>query len=123
MLYTIEDILEEMVIENKRNFSPHYICNRSGIKDIKLVTECLFDLVGKKLSVFYEVECPEGDSDFEIKSLSDLPQEIKICHICGVEYKPNIERIWVGFNFLPEYIFHVKKKKSLINTKQLQLLM
>ena len=114
MVYTIEDTLEEMALEHKRNFAPQYVSQRSGCNDLTIVTRCLLDLVGKKLSVYYEIECPYGDSDFAINSLANLPLETRSCHICGQEYTPNLDRVWIGFNFLPEYISHVKKKRSCI---------
>ncbi|MCM3705303.1 hypothetical protein M3205_06120 [Cytobacillus firmus] len=113
MLFIIDEILEEMALENKSHFSPRYICNRSGIHDLKAVTEYLIQLVGQKLRVTFEVECPEGDSDFAVESPHELSNEKRICHICGVEYIPNPERIWVAFDFLPEYKQYVKKKRNL----------
>jgi hypothetical protein len=112
VLYIIDDILEQMVIENKKFFSPNYICNRANISDLKEVTEYLLRQVGNKLNVFYEVECPEGDSDFAVKSPLELPTETKTCHICGTEYVPRPDKIWVVFDFIPEYRDYVKKKRK-----------
>jgi hypothetical protein len=112
MLFILDDILEEMAYENKSHFSPHYISNRAGIKDLRSVSEYLLKLVGAKLNVCYEVECPEGDSDFSVESPFHLPEEQKRCHICGTKYVPSIDRVWISFDFLPEYREYVKKKRN-----------
>lgn len=75
--YILEDALEQMAEQGKRHFSPHYVCAWSGIADIKIVSEYLLSEVGRKLVVYYEVECPEGHSDFIIKSYSEFNQEKK----------------------------------------------
>ncbi|SMQ60990.1 hypothetical protein SAMN05444673_0450 [Bacillus sp. OV166] len=112
MLFILDDILEEMAYENKSHFSPHYICNRACINDLKSVSEYLLKLVGAKLNVYYEVECPEGDSDFSVESPLVLPTEPRNCHICNTEYTPDIDRVWIAFDFLPEYRDYVKKKRN-----------
>jgi hypothetical protein len=123
VLYIIDDILEEMAYENKTHFSPHYVCNRTGINDLKAVTEYLFQLVGNKLTVYFEVECPEGDSDFSVKSPQEIVNEFRECHICGIDYMPNSERIWVAFDFLPAYKEFVKKKRNSNQKKRRHLMM
>jgi hypothetical protein len=112
VIYIIDDILEEMALENKSHFSPHYVCNRSKINDLKAVTEYLLQLVGNKLNVYFEVECPEGDSDFAVESPLDLSKEVRKCHICGNEYTPDLEKIWISFDFKPQYKEYVKKKRK-----------
>lgn len=123
MLYIIDEVLEEMALENISHFSPHYICNRANIPDLKAVTEYLLQFVGIKLYVFYEVECPEGDSDFAITSPQDLPQEQRRCHICQTVYLPDIDRVWIAFDFIPHFKEHVKKKRIFKQKKQRQHLM
>lgn len=110
VIYIIDDILEEMAIEERVHFSPHYVCTRAGIDDLKSVTEYLLKLVGQKLIVNFEVECPEGDSDFAVKTPQELRNEERACHICGKEYVPNPDRVWIIFDFIPEYKEYVKKK-------------
>ncbi|MCY9027164.1 hypothetical protein MOF32_30295 [Priestia megaterium] len=116
MLFIIDDILEEMAIEGKRYFSPHYIISiakQSGqILTLKETTNHLLSLVGsnKKLQVFYEVECPNGDNDFPISSPLELSNEERTCHLCHVEYIPSPDRVWVYFDFTPAYKNYLKKK-------------
>jgi len=108
--FLIDDVLEEMAVEGKKHFSPHYVCTRTGIADLKFVTEHLLTLLGKKLRVYFEVECPDGDSDYAVDSPSDIVKEERKCHICDVTYIPNPEKVWIAFDFLPPYVEHVKKK-------------
>lgn len=118
--FEIEDILEEtlkdMAIHDKKFFSPHYVCAYSGIADLKLVSEYLLNeaakIKRKKIYVYYEVECPEGDSDFSVANPIELPTSECICHQCGVSYTPDPQKVWVGFNFTPKYIEYVKKKEK-----------
>jgi len=110
VLYIIDDILEEMAVENKKHFSPHYVCSRAGTSDLKSVTKYLLDLVGKKLNVYFEVECPEGDSDYAVNSPEEIENDFRFCSICQTEYIPSPDKIWIGFDFIPEYIDYVKKK-------------
>ncbi|PFW81359.1 hypothetical protein COL27_20685 [Bacillus sp. AFS075960] len=112
MLFDIDDALEEMALEGRSHFSPHYVCNRANISDLKMVTEYLYKQVGYKLRVYYEIECPEGDSDFAVDSLSDLMIEERSCQICGTRYTPDLDRVWIAFDFMSNYIEHIKKKKK-----------
>jgi len=112
--YRLEDTLRWMAEQGKRHFSPHYVCAQSGGTDIKVVSEYLLSEVGRKLVVYYEVECPEGDSDFTIKSDLELKQEKRSCQICGIEYIPSLNRIWIAFDFLPQYIDYVKSRRVIL---------
>jgi hypothetical protein len=114
----INDALKEMAYEERKYFSPHYVSTRTGIADLKYVTEHLLSLAasGKILFVNYEIECPEGDSDFSVNKLEDLVFEPRICHVCGVEYIPDLDRIWVTFDFYPDYVDFIKKKEKRILT-------
>lgn len=108
--FLIDDVLEEMALEGKKHFSPHYVCARTGIADLKFVTEHMLSQVGKKLRVYFEIECPEGDSDYAVDSPLDIVEEERQCHVCGIRYIPNTDKVWVAFDFLPPYVEHVKKK-------------
>lgn len=108
--FLIDDVLEEMALEGRKHFSPHYVCTRTGIADLKFVTEHMLTQVGKKLRVYFEVECPEGDSDYAVDSPMDVVKEERQCSICGIRYEPNPEKVWVAFDFLPLFLEHVKKK-------------
>ncbi|GGF87049.1 hypothetical protein [Paenibacillus aceti] len=109
--FRLDDILEEMAFNDKKHFSPHYICALSGIADLKIVTQYLLSQVNRKLKVYYEVECPEGDSDFLVDSPVEIISELRRCSVCGIEYRPDPDRVWVSFDFLPQYKDYVKKKK------------
>jgi len=110
--YAIDDALEIMAIEGRTHFSPLYVCQRSGVSDIKIATEHLFSLVGYRLKVYFEVECPEGDSDFAVTNPSSITKETRTCSICGTTYIPSADRIWIAFDFLPEYVAASVKKKQ-----------
>lgn len=110
--YAIDDALDIMAQEGRTHFSPLYVCQRSGVSDIKTATEYMFSLIGYKLKVYFEVECPEGDSDFAVTDPSLIGKEIRICSICGTSYTPSADRIWIAFDFLPEYVASIKKKQE-----------
>ncbi|HHY1425945.1 TPA: hypothetical protein ACV1G0_000792 [Bacillus cereus] len=112
MLFVVDDTLEEMAFEERQHFSPLYVCNRANISDLKMVTEHMAKQIGYKLKMYYEIECPEGDSDFAVDSLSDLDIEERVCEFCGTAYIPDLDRVWVVFDFLPEYIEYIKKKEK-----------
>lgn len=112
MLYELDDVLLEMASEDRKHFSPHYVCKRSGINDFKAVSQYLVDLVNKKLKITFEVECPEGDGDFNVPNLNELDGEIKTCHLCQREYIPDPERIWIYFDFKEDFIEYAKKKST-----------
>lgn len=109
--FAIDDTLEEMAIEGVTHFSPNYVCQRSGINDTKSMTEYLLQQVDTKLKVYFEVECPDGDSDFVVSSPSDIIIEPRTCSVCFEEYTPNPEDIWIAFDFTENYLDHVKKKE------------
>lgn len=112
-MFILDDILEEMAREKKVHFSPHYLCTRSGIHDLKGVTEYLLKLVNQKLIVNFEVECPDGDSDYALNTLGEMDSVPKECHICGRSYTPDPERVWIIFDFTDEYKSYVKKKNQI----------
>jgi len=109
-LFSIDDILEEMALEGKTHFAPHYINTRGGFNDLEGVTKYLLKEVGTKLEINFEIECPEGDSDFAIDTLDEIPSEERECSICGILYTPSSDNVWVSFDFTSEYRNHIKKK-------------
>lgn len=111
--YYIIKLLEIMAVEGKRNFSPLYICEQLNIKDEKEVAILLFSLTDI-VKPNYEVECPEGDTDFAVDNLDSITSEPRICHLCGAEYVPDPKRIWVSFNFVDSFKDEVKKKKHFL---------
>lgn len=111
--FEIDDVLEEMALEGRRHFAPHYVCQRLGISEIKGVTNYLLSLVGSKLIPSFEVECPNGDIDFAVNDPRLISKETRICHICREEYEPDPKRTWLAFDFTERYLLHVKKKKAI----------
>jgi len=106
----IDNLLESMACQEKIHFAPSYVCNKLGINDSEKVANYLLSLVPKKLVPLFEVECPEGDSDFRVENPNSLPlEEPRVCHHCGIEYVPDPNRIWLAFNFADHYIKSVKK--------------
>lgn len=122
MLFIIDEILENMVREDKRYFSPHYIISAAATQGVDLslkqVTEYLLSLVPTKIKVHYDVECPNGDSDFAIDSPHQIKDEFRTCHICHTEYIPSLDRVWVYFDFTPEYRDYIKKKRVIPKVKR-----
>lgn len=110
--FDIDDLLEQLVLEGRQHFSPHYISQRLVSNDIDGVADYLLSLVNVKLIPYYEVECPEGHSDYIIPDPTKLEQEPRICRFCGTEYIPDPDRIWLAFDFTNSFIDHVKKKKQ-----------
>lgn len=114
--FQLEAFLEQMAFEEKRHFSPHYFCAVTGIADLKFATEyLLFEAkkpFNRKLNVFYEVECPEGDSDFTIDSPDHVPNDLRVCQYCGTAYFPDPRKIWIAFDFTKDYTDFVKKKSA-----------
>lgn len=112
----LNHVLEAMAIQGKRHFSPHFVCAASGVADIKSVTEFLIQESQKerarKLNMYFEVECPEGDSDFAVKSPTEIRYGLTRCHICGTDYVPDPNRVWIAFDFTEEYKEFVKKKTA-----------
>lgn len=110
-LYQIVKILETLALENKRYFTPLYIANRFSIDDIEELTKILLSPLCKGIVVpNFEIECPEGDTDFIVHDPLSIPDESRVCHLCGVEYVPNPKRIWISFNFSDEFVNDLKKK-------------
>lgn len=110
--YEIDDLLEQMAMENKTHFAPHFICQKLGNIEINEIADCLLSFVPKILFPLWEVECPLGDSDFVVSNPKLLPNDLQTCHHCGLEYYPDPERVWLAFNFNPEYVSHIKKKQE-----------
>lgn len=111
--FEIDDLLEQMVLEGREHFAPHYVCERLGIDNIESVADYLLSLSDKKVIPIFEVECPEGDSDFTVPSPTMIDcNEPRTCRICGIEYTPDPEKIWLAFDFTKPFIDHIKKKSK-----------
>lgn len=112
--FEVDALLETMVLEGKSHFAPHYICKRLGYepKEIDEVLRYLISLVPSKLSIIYEVMCPFGHSDYQVKSLEEINFDEQECGYCGVEYVPDLNNIWIAFNFNSEYADFIKKKRQ-----------
>ena len=111
-IFDIEDLLETFAQEGRVRFSPHYVCQRLNVNNVEEVTSHLLSLANKKVITYYEVECPNGDTDIVISDPSKLDVDTRTCRICGEEYQPDPERIWISFELAPSFIGHVKKKSS-----------
>lgn len=110
--FIIDDLLEIMAIEGRRRFSPNYVCERLNIDDIMAVADYLISLTGQKLVPQFEVECPNGDSDFSVSDPRLITSDNRCCSICGEEYMPDPDRVWLVFDFTDKFVDHIKKKKT-----------
>lgn len=112
--FEVDDLLEKMVLEDRSHFAPHYICKRLGYepKEIDEVLRYLISLVPSKLSIIYEIMCPVGHSDYKVRSLEEINFDERECGYCGVEYVPDLNSIWIAFNFNSEYANFIKKKSQ-----------
>lgn len=117
--YELMSILESMAFEGKNHFSPLYISNTYKTADVeKVVSLLLSDLFREIVIPILEVECPEGDADFTVQGINDLPQELRVCHQCGIEYVPDPKHIWVTFDFSADFKEFVKKKNPKVSHQQ-----
>lgn len=107
--YRIYELLKDMAKDDIKKFSPVYICERLCVDNIKLITCVLINNFKDILKVNYEVECPNGDSDFIVDDISLIKDEMRICHHCGQEYVPNPKNIWITFNFKSDFKNYIKK--------------
>lgn len=113
--YEVMDLLQKMALEGRRYFSPHYICERLGIDDAKEVASFLLSATCKDIVIpRFEVECPEGDSDFSTTDISLISNDPRTCRYCGTEYIPDPKHIWLTFNFTDQYKQDIKKKNYLV---------
>jgi hypothetical protein len=120
--YELNSLLEKMALEGRRYFSPKYICDRLQNADLKEVTNYLLSNSYSDIVIpSFEIECPDGDSDFIVTDPSLIPTELRICHLCGMEYVPSPKRIWLTFNFTEEFKQYVKKK-NYMSTQKIQTL-
>lgn len=112
LLENIMELLEQMALEGRRYFTPLYINKRlNGVIFEKDLTVLLLSPVCNDILISnFELECPEGDTDIIINDISLIPNEVRNCSVCGIEYTPDPKRIWISFNFRDEYIQKVKKK-------------
>ena len=110
--YEIDELLRSMAVEEKIHFAPHYICQRIGLDDIKEVTNYLLLKVPKTLLVTWEVECPQGHSHYKVSHPTEIDSmELQECSYCGIPYYPDKSRVWLIFNFNPDYSKSVKKNR------------
>jgi hypothetical protein len=50
------------------------------------------------IDIYYEIECPEGDSDFYVDKLENVDWgEERQCRACYVSYQPSPDNVWVVF--------------------------
>lgn len=111
MLKDIYEVLEQMAIEGRKFFTPLYISKKLSFNIAeKDLTEILLKYFHEVLITNFEVECPDGHSDFIVHDLDLVSTELVNCRICGMEYIPDPSRIWISFDFKPDFIELVKKK-------------
>lgn len=112
--WQIDDLLERWAVEGKRRFSPTSVCRELGTDDFQAVTAHMLGQTNRKLIVRYEVECPYGHSDFSVTDPTKIPMEPRRCRLCEAdyEYTPDPNRIWVVFDFTPEFVEFAKKKST-----------
>lgn len=112
LLNNITELLEQMAIEGRRYFTPLYLSKRLNKKiSEKDLTKLLLSPFCQDILISnFEVECPEGDTDFIEHDISLIPTEMRVCHLCGIDYIPDPKRIWVSFDFRDDYLQKIKKK-------------
>lgn len=111
--WAIDDLLRQMALEGRRRFSPRYICGRLKINNDEEVANYLLGLAESKVIPMFEVECPNGDSDFFVDHPNKILYEPRYCSICGIEYIPDPDQIWLVFNFTNKYVEYEKKNVEL----------
>lgn len=117
--WAIDEELRLMAFEGAERFSPIEVCNRLGSAEYEAVTEYLLKLDNDKLIAKWEVECPEGHSDFTVRHPDDISPEPHYCRLCEDEepYIPDPDRVWLVFDFNPEYVAALKKNLALQRKK------
>ncbi|WP_152523964.1 hypothetical protein [Sporomusa ovata] len=111
--YEVDYVLDTMAIQGIKHFHPLYVSRHlSGNINLKKLIEYLLSQVGQKLRVYYELQCPNGHTDYSVSSLDDIELKLRDCSYCGEEYQPDPKEIWISFDFLSDYLDYVKKKTA-----------
>ncbi len=97
----LDEYLNSIAEEGTKRFSPNHMAERTGL-DIQISQTILLRTaqIGT-IQTYYEIECPEGDSDFFVTRIEDVDWNTEcVCRVCGTEYIPNPSNIWVTFSIL-----------------------
>jgi len=115
-IFEVDDLLEQMAMQNIQHFSPYYLCHQLNITSVEDITNYLLTLVNKKLIAYYEIQCPEGHSDYAVTDPTQIIIDERECEFCGNQYTPDPNDIWITFDFTEYYLNHVKKNTKLSDT-------
>jgi hypothetical protein len=98
LLVSLDSYLYDAGTRGIRRFSPDLAANDMGL-DLGTIQGLLLKAaqVGA-IEVYYEIECPEGDSDFYVGKLEEVDWGVeRQCRACYVFYQPSPSHVWVTF--------------------------
>lgn len=100
----LDGALHYLSDEGAKRFTPKLVSEKI---DISLEETRTLLLRASQLGVlepFFEIECPEGDSDFFVKSLEEINwgKEVQ-CRVCDSIYIPSSEHVWLTFSLKGEF--------------------
>ena len=95
----LDECLNDLYQRKIYRFSPRIISETTGLKKEVLQKILLRASQLKVLVTSYEIECPEGDSDFSVSSIHKIPWGVELqCRVCDTIYTPSISNIWLTFS-------------------------
>ena len=90
--------LKEVGEKGITRFSPRYVADYIGLNQEDTNKILLRAVQVGIIHIYYEIECPQGDSDFYVTELKDVDWDVEHnCRVCGTTYTPSPNHVWVTF--------------------------
>lgn len=98
LIERLDVYLEQAARREIWRFSPGFAAKEIGA-DLRIVQELLLRAAQiKAIQVYFEIECPEGDSDFYVAKLGEIDWNTeRQCRVCDTIYTPSPDHIWLVF--------------------------
>jgi hypothetical protein len=94
----LNNFLTIIIKNNIHRFSPSYFSKEEGITIDNAQNMLMKASQIGAVQIYFEVECPEGDSDFYVTAINEIDWANELqCRVCDNAYTPSPDHIWVTF--------------------------
>lgn len=100
----IDEVLKLLALNQRYRFNAYQVAFLAGNTNVNEVYEYLLTREPYVLKRSFEVLCPNDHSTKSFDKLKDIPDKWMECRHCNTEFRPDLDRIHIVFDFIPSYL-------------------
>jgi len=108
----VDEALKLLASKKRYRFNAYQVAYLSGNEDVNLVYQYLLTREPYVLTRSFEVLCPNDHSTATYSKIEDIPHKWIECRYCTEEFVPDLDRIYIVFDFTPSYLNSISQEKD-----------